>query len=408
MGAMAQRTRYGGRTAAACLKLCRLLDRGAVGAAPGGLRRGRRGRGTACRIPAGQPGPRGRGRRGGPVPAARGGVPSGPATAERGNLLEDVRGRIPVQGWPEFSESREQLNSSGPVGPAAADAGRPDGGPAGDDLRYDDDDAAHAAWLSGIRASGEADDDDDEYSDTADDLRATPHGVRPAQAAAPDSADRSSHNGASGRHDNGDGGAEPGEPPAPGPADTGVIGWPSSAGLKHAPRPPASQPGGDAPPAAATRPTASPSPGRSRAGRTAPRPAGCSPAGRTTPPQVARGGPATPRWTGRRMGPPRPRPMSRRIWAAGPASPTRWRPNWPAGPPANCLARHRPGWPPGPAWAAQWPAAGSAHGVAAAPPPSGCAEPDIRDSRCPGQTPGSGSLLSDGPAGILERSLSQS
>ncbi|HEY9245045.1 MAG TPA: hypothetical protein VIP48_23850, partial [Streptosporangiaceae bacterium] len=53
----------------------------------------------------------------GPWPAALGG-----AGAERGNLLEDVRGRIPVQGWPEFSESREQLNSSGAAAPGA---GRP-------------------------------------------------------------------------------------------------------------------------------------------------------------------------------------------------------------------------------------------------------------------------------------------
>jgi hypothetical protein len=31
------------------------------------------------------------------------------------SLLDDVRGRIPVQGWPpEFSESREQLNGAGP------------------------------------------------------------------------------------------------------------------------------------------------------------------------------------------------------------------------------------------------------------------------------------------------------
>jgi hypothetical protein len=131
---------------------------------------------------------------GGSWPAARGGVPSGPTGAERGNLLEDVRGRIPVQGWPEFSESREQLNSSsaaGPdgahshsdhgdngvaavAGPAGADgpAARADGpaggadgpparadGPAGgaddlvieDDPRYEDDEAEHAAWLSGIR-----------------------------------------------------------------------------------------------------------------------------------------------------------------------------------------------------------------------------------------------------------------
>ena len=61
---------------------------------------------------------------GGQWAAARGGgVPSGPAGAERGNLLEDVRGRIPVQGWPEFSESREQLNSSGAAGPGPARPG---------------------------------------------------------------------------------------------------------------------------------------------------------------------------------------------------------------------------------------------------------------------------------------------
>jgi hypothetical protein len=97
---------------------------------------------------------------GGPWPAARGGVPSGPAGTARGNLLEDVRGRIPVQGWPEFSESREQLNSSGAAGPDGAhtDSGLAAvGGPAGaddlvveDDARYDDE-AEHAAWLSGIR-----------------------------------------------------------------------------------------------------------------------------------------------------------------------------------------------------------------------------------------------------------------
>ena len=34
------------------------------------------------------------------------------------SLLEDVRGRIPVQGWPpEFSDSREQLNGAGPSHP---------------------------------------------------------------------------------------------------------------------------------------------------------------------------------------------------------------------------------------------------------------------------------------------------
>ncbi len=173
---------------------------------------------------------------------------SGPAGAERSSLLDEVRGRIPVQGWPEFSESREQLNRPGLTdapqqgnGPAAvggpADpngAGQPGAGqpaeglPAGgagdgeaaDELGYDDDDQVqHAAWLSGIRATRDAgDDDDDEYCDTADDLRATPAGPGRAPAA------------------------------APGAADTGVPGWPSSAGLTHAPRPPASRPCDDAPP----------------------------------------------------------------------------------------------------------------------------------------------------------------
>ncbi len=44
-----------------------------------------------------------------------------PAMPDRGydqSLLDDVRGRIPVQGWPpEFSDSREQLNSAGPSRP---------------------------------------------------------------------------------------------------------------------------------------------------------------------------------------------------------------------------------------------------------------------------------------------------
>ena len=52
-------------------------------------------------------------------PPARGGfAPDRPAMPDRGydqSLLDDVRGRIPVQGWPpEFSDSREQLNSAGP------------------------------------------------------------------------------------------------------------------------------------------------------------------------------------------------------------------------------------------------------------------------------------------------------
>jgi hypothetical protein len=52
-------------------------------------------------------------------PPVRGGfAPDRPAMPDRGydqSLLDDVRGRIPVQGWPpEFSDSREQLNSAGP------------------------------------------------------------------------------------------------------------------------------------------------------------------------------------------------------------------------------------------------------------------------------------------------------
>ena len=42
--------------------------------------------------------------------------PAGPDRGYDQSLLDDVRGRIPVQGWPpEFSESREQLNGAGPV-----------------------------------------------------------------------------------------------------------------------------------------------------------------------------------------------------------------------------------------------------------------------------------------------------
>ena len=44
--------------------------------------------------------------------------PGGPDRGYDQSLLDDVRGRIPVQGWPaEFSESREQLNGAGPVQP---------------------------------------------------------------------------------------------------------------------------------------------------------------------------------------------------------------------------------------------------------------------------------------------------
>ena len=42
--------------------------------------------------------------------------PAGPDRGYDQSLLDDVRGRIPVQGWPpEFSESREQLNGAGPA-----------------------------------------------------------------------------------------------------------------------------------------------------------------------------------------------------------------------------------------------------------------------------------------------------
>ncbi len=253
--------------------------------------------------------------------AVRGGrAPDGPAGTERGSLLDDVRGRIPVQGWPEFSESREQLNSSGSAGPGparngpgagwpgaqpgqagppnpvpgqagpaaarpgqagtaeaaagvgaaagqagaadrgqdgvadrrqdgAADRGqdvpgrpaagadragldsRPDDGEFADDLLYDDE-VEHAAWLSGIRDTGDT--DDDEYCDTADDIPAAPAGRSGAASAA--DAPLSP--------------AEPAEPPGgPDPADTGVPGWPSTAGLSHEPSRPASSPGDGEPPA---------------------------------------------------------------------------------------------------------------------------------------------------------------
>ena len=61
--------------------------------------------------------------------------PAGPdrGYADRGydqSLLDDVRGRIPVQGWPpEFSESREQLNSAGPIQAGPIEAGPVQAGP---------------------------------------------------------------------------------------------------------------------------------------------------------------------------------------------------------------------------------------------------------------------------------------
>jgi hypothetical protein len=95
--------------------------------------------------PDGLPGPADAGYR----PSSRGGFaadrPAGPDRGYDQSLLDDVRGRIPVQGWPpEFSESREQLNSSGPshpdepqlpldLGPAQADSG------AGEPFRWEPD-----------------------------------------------------------------------------------------------------------------------------------------------------------------------------------------------------------------------------------------------------------------------------
>jgi hypothetical protein len=53
--------------------------------------------------------------------------PAGPDRGYDQSLLDDVRGRIPVQGWPpEFSESREQLNGAGPVQPGPVQPGEPE------------------------------------------------------------------------------------------------------------------------------------------------------------------------------------------------------------------------------------------------------------------------------------------
>jgi hypothetical protein len=53
--------------------------------------------------------------------------PAGPDRGYDQSLLDDVRGRIPVQGWPpEFSESREQLNGAGPVQPDPIQPGEPE------------------------------------------------------------------------------------------------------------------------------------------------------------------------------------------------------------------------------------------------------------------------------------------
>jgi hypothetical protein len=53
--------------------------------------------------------------------------PAGPDRGYDQSLLDDVRGRIPVQGWPaEFSESRGQLNGAGPAQPGLTQPGEPE------------------------------------------------------------------------------------------------------------------------------------------------------------------------------------------------------------------------------------------------------------------------------------------
>ena len=136
MGAVANHAGPGGRAPAAGLELRRLLDRGAVGATPGRLWRGRRGRRAARRVAADEHRLRGRGgharvRRSRLPGAWRPGFaadrPAGPDRGYDQSLLDDVRGRIPVQGWPpEFSESREQLNGAGPVQPGPVQPGEPE------------------------------------------------------------------------------------------------------------------------------------------------------------------------------------------------------------------------------------------------------------------------------------------
>ena len=88
------------------------------------------------------------------------------------SLLEDVRGRIPVQGWPpEFSDSREQLNGAGPSHPdepqLPLDLGSERGDEtAGDLLRADEPERARDLKLPGelglsdeFRAPGDVLDD---------------------------------------------------------------------------------------------------------------------------------------------------------------------------------------------------------------------------------------------------------
>ena len=90
------------------------------------------------------------------------------------SLLEDVRGRIPVQGWPpEFSDSREQLNGAGPSHPdepaLPLDLGSERGDEtAGDLLRPDEPERALDLKLPGelglsdeFRAPGDVLDDDE-------------------------------------------------------------------------------------------------------------------------------------------------------------------------------------------------------------------------------------------------------
>ena len=68
------------------------------------------------------------------------------------SLFDEVRGRIPVQGWPpEFSESREQLNSAGPVQPDEPELPLDLGPAAGGPLRT----AEEPGWAGELKPPGE-------------------------------------------------------------------------------------------------------------------------------------------------------------------------------------------------------------------------------------------------------------